>query len=92
MKFFCRNVHVGCAGRTIVRTEKFKIMVFGNAATVSFAVNKVPLRGSVSQGRDLIVVFTESRSWIRIEPDGKYSHRIYPDGKAAMSHGWCRMP
>ena len=38
----------------------------------------------------ILIELTASRDWIRIEPGGRYTHRIYRNGRAAMSYGFCR--
>lgn len=86
---FCRNVHVSCAGATRIRTAAFEIVITGTEALVTFAGSDTPIRGRVSAGRDLIIRLHNSRDWIRIQRDKRFSHRIYRKRGAAMSIGAC---
>ncbi len=88
---FCRNIHVGCSGRTPIATAPMAIIIRGAAAHLTFADGQPPARGQVTSGGDLVIRLTGSRDWIRIEPDGRYSHRIYRSGRAAMGYGICRL-
>lgn len=87
---FCRNIHVGCAGATAIPTAPFEVSVLDSSAQVEFEGPEPSLRGRVSGSDDLVIRLENSRSWIRIQPDGRYSHRIYEKDGAAMSQGTCR--
>lgn len=90
LKVFCRNIHVGCAGRTAIPTAVFTLHIQGKEATVTSTGSGTSERGVALTGRDLMIRFPDGRSWIRVEPDGKFSQRIYPDTRAAMSAGHCK--
>ncbi len=86
---FCRNIHVACAGKTAIPTSPFRVSLADGHAQVDFEGSEPSLRGRVGGSGDLIIRLENGRSWIRIEPDGRYSHRIYEKGGAAMSQGRC---
>ena len=90
LSVFCRNIHVGCSGVTEIPTAAFEVVISDSNARVDFEGEAAPLSGRVSGSGDLVVRLEESRAWIRIQQDGRYSHRIYRDGRAAMSYGSCR--
>jgi len=86
---FCRNVHVGCSGRTKIPTAEIEVVLTGTTAQLNFADRATVVSGQITKGDDLVINLADDRAWIRIQADGRYSHRIYPDGKAAMSYGIC---
>ncbi len=87
---FCRNIHVACAGRTGVPAVPFRVSIDGAVARLDFDGPEPSVHGKVTESGDLVIRLENSRSWIRIRPDGRYSHRIYRKGGAAMSQGTCR--
>lgn len=87
---FCRNIHVGCSGVTALPTSAFEVSIVDGAAQLDFEGSGAPLAGRVSGSGDVVIRLTDSRDWIRIEEDGRFSHRTYRDGRAAMSYGTCR--
>ena len=46
--------------------------------------------GQAYDDNGILIELAASRDWIRIEPDGRYTHRIYRNGRPAMSYGFCR--
>jgi len=88
--FFCRNIHVACAGRTKLPTSPFRVSVAGDLAKVDFEGPEPSGQGRVSGSGELVIRLETNRSWIRIQPDGRYSHRIYWGGGSAMSQGSCK--
>ncbi len=89
LSVFCRNVHVGCSGVTGIPTAAFEVTILDARAQVEFE-GATPLSGSVSGDGDLVIRLKAGRDWIRIEEDGRFSHRTYRDGRPAMSYGTCR--
>lgn len=87
---FCRNVHVGCAGRTAIPARPFTLSLRAATATILFAGQPAPVTGVVTGGGDRVIRLDVGRDWIRLEPDGRFSHRIYRRAGAAMSFGVCR--
>ena len=85
LKFYCGNIHIGCAGRTRIRTEPFT----ATPEQVTFqdgeiwSVRDRPDRGGVVLHR------RQSRDWVRIEADGVFSLRRYTRGRAMMTRGRC---
>ncbi len=86
---FCRNIHVSCSGKTTIPASPFEVFITGSSAYVAFGKSKERIAGSVTGRGDRVVRLSQSRDWIRIQTDGRYSHRIYRDGRAAMSYGVC---
>ncbi len=86
---FCRNIHVSCSGKTAIPTSLFEVFMTGSSAYVAFGKSKERIAGSVTGRGDRVVRLSQSRDWIRIQTDGRYSHRTYRDGHAAMSYGVC---
>ncbi len=86
---FCRNIHVSCSGKTTIPTSPFEIFMNGSSAYVAFGESRERIAGSVTGRGDRVVRLSHSRDWIRIQTDGRYSHRIYRGGHAAMSYGMC---
>ena len=86
---FCRNIHVSCSGKTTIPASPFEIFITGSSAYVAFGKSMERIGGSVTGRGDRVVRLSQSRDWIRIQTDGRYSHRIYRDGHAAMSYGVC---
>ncbi|MEM7427825.1 MAG: hypothetical protein AAF441_17155 [Pseudomonadota bacterium] len=86
---YCRNVHVGCSGKTGIRTAVIEISIRGDRARLVFAGDRPPARGNVSGSGYILIRLDGQREWLRIEADGRFSHRIYPDERAAMSYGQC---
>ena len=86
---FCQNIHVGCSGATNIPTSIVRITISGPIAQLDFEGSQTSARGRISQGRDLVIRIIGRRDWLRIEQDGRYSHRIYRNGGAAMSYGLC---
>lgn len=86
---FCRNIHVGCAGATKMRTSTFEVVIAGADARITFAGSDTAIHGRVSDSRDLVIRLRNSRDWIRIQRDKRFSHRIYRKRGAAMSFGTC---
>ena len=90
LSVFCRNIHVGCSGVTGIPTTRFEVVVADGRALLDFEGSKAPLAGQVSGSGDLVIRLAEGRDWVRIKEDGRFSHRTYRDGRAAMSYGTCR--
>ena len=87
---FCRNIHVGCSGVTEIPTAAFDVAVAGETARLEVEGREAALTGRVFGSGDLVIRLEAGRDWIRIQEDGRFSHRIYRNGHAAMSYGTCR--
>ncbi len=74
-----------------MRTSVIKISIDGTAARLEFEGTTATAEGAATAGRDLLIRMTDHRAWIRIQPDGRYSHRVYQRSEAAMSYGVCKM-
>ncbi len=90
LAMFCRNIHIGCAGVTAFKTANFKVAISGDHAFVKMDNASQYETGQVSNDNGFLIELAASRDWIRIEQDGRYSHRIYRDEQAAMSYGVCQ--
>jgi hypothetical protein len=89
LSYFCENIHVSCAGATNIRTTPFSVSIVEKVARVDFEESRPPKTGRVSGTRDLVIRLENSRDWIRIEKNGRYSQRIHGKRGAAMGHGIC---
>jgi|GEM_PF-3039962 len=87
--YFCRNIHVSCAGVTDIPAAPFTVSIAGAVAAVEFEGAAATKSGSVAGEHDLVVRLSDGRDWIRIEANGRYSHRIHAARGAAMSQGRC---
>jgi len=87
---FCANIHVGCSGRSRVATSPFKVVVRRGRSHVTFPDGTGWPVNATQSGGDLILRPENSRNWIRIAADGRFSQRIYRNGAALMSRGICR--
>ncbi len=92
LPIFCRNVHVSCSGKTDIPTSPFRITLSGTEAQIAYNDRNGPVPGDVTKGPDLVIRLSGTNDWIHIEPNGRYSHRIYRNGLAAMSYGRCLVP
>lgn len=85
LPFYCGNIHVGCAGRTRIETSGFVV----EEGSVTFEDSTVwPVR--VQQNDAAILLWRkDSRDWIRIQDDGRFSLRRYRNANAMMTYGNC---
>jgi len=90
LSVFCRNIHVGCAGRTDIRTSPFIILMQGQVAELKFDNEPEARHGVVWNENSIVIQFNDRKDWIRVASGGRFSHRIYQDNRAAMSYGVCR--
>ena len=87
---YCANVHIGCSGRSSMKTTTFEILVHPKGTRVQFATGTV-WRADVSRARgEMVLRRHESREWIRVDRNGTFSHRLYRDAQPLMTHGTCR--
>ena len=85
LPFYCRNIHVGCAGRTRIETSGF----IAEDGSVAFEDGTVwPVRVQPSDGATILWRM-DSRDWIRIEANGRFSLRRYRKMQAMMTYGDC---
>lgn len=90
LETFCRNVHVGCAGRTGIKTKPFTVSVANGKACVMFSGQVEETCNPVDPDADWVIRFGRSGDWVRIDRARRFSHRIYRHGEAAMSYGRCQ--
>lgn len=86
---FCHNVHIGCAGRTSLPTEGFLVTVKANGVDVVFDGGEKWMAQAPEQKGERVIRKTDSRDWIRIDRNDRFSHRIYRKGTALMAYGKC---
>ena len=87
---FCQNIHIGCTGHTTLQAVGFSVTLSGQQALVRFDNgDRAAAEMTVTNG-EKILRFHGSQNWIRIETDGRYSHRVYRDKGALMSLGQCQ--
>ena len=91
LPFYCGNIHIGCAGRSKLPTEPFDLTLEPPDAVVTLSDGETMRTPVVFSFRkeDAVMIFRDDRDWIRIEPDGVYSQRIYRKGGALMTRGVC---
>ena len=98
LRYFCRNIHAGCSGRSTIAAAPFDLTVDGEAASLSYPAGRapdtaLPLSGPLVVPGDrayAIVWLRPSADYVRLEADGRYNIRIYVRGEAYMSRGVCR--
>jgi len=85
LPIFCANVHVGCSGKTDLPTQGFTIspakISFDDGDTWQVDVS-VSDSGTVYRRRG-------AADWIRVDPAGAFSQRIYRDAGPVMAYGTC---
>jgi hypothetical protein len=86
---FCGNLHVACAGRSRIAAVAFEVAAGAQGAEVRFAGGDVWQASQTVSESGRVLRPAGSRDWIRIAPDGRFSHRIYRGGQAWMSVGGC---
>lgn len=82
---FCANVHVGCSGRTEMPTQGF-MTGDGQILFDDGAIWRVDIAVSDS---GVVYRREEARDWIRIDPDGRFSQRVYRARGPVMTYGVC---
>jgi len=99
LHYFCRNIHVGCSGRSSIPTFTFDVTVTNDRASLKQTTSiesspaTSPRSGPVSWADDngyAIVRLRPTPDYLKIVADGSYSFRHYSDGTGYMSYGKCR--
>ena len=85
LPFYCRNIHVGCAGRTRVQTEAFTVSDY----QVLFDGGEIWQIRTTADRDARILWHNDHQDWIRLEADGRFSLRRYAP-RAMMTRGMCR--
>ncbi len=96
-RFFCRNIHVSCSGRSAIPTFPFKLEVDGEVGRIT---SDSDASGIVDRYRDATVRWTSDGAYIILRPrgdngyvkllaPGSYSFRHYSRGVGLMSRGRC---
>jgi len=96
---FCRNIHVGCSGRSSIPSFTFDVTISGDRASlkqktpVESPQGPPPRSGPVSwaDGNGYAIVWLRpTPDYLKIVADGSYIFRHYSGGTAYMSYGKCR--
>jgi hypothetical protein len=95
--FFCENIHVGCSGRSTIRTVSFDITIKAKHAwlkqrTDTREPTMAPRSGPIEWANDdaYVIVWLRPRpDYLKISSDGSYSFRHTSGGTATMSNGIC---
>ena len=98
LPFFCANMHVSCAGQTLIETFAFKLRASPTQGSIDSAPETENLRGLFDNGRvdwesaGAYVVLHSSQmnnGYIKLHADGTYNFRYYPRPNGVMSLGRC---
>ena len=84
---YCANLHVSCAGRSDLPTPELHIVTARHMAWVR-ENGDTRIKG-VTHDRNARILRGAGAGYIRIDADGRYSQRIYVNGRAWMSIGNC---
>lgn len=92
LDYFCRNIHVGCSGRSAIATSDFVIRVHGQQARLEPVPDEFSVRGGPLEfAHDSAIVWLPpTLGYVKITADGTYSFRHYRQSAAYMSYGACR--
>lgn len=92
LPFFCRNIHVGCAGRSRIATFDFTVTLDGKRARVQPASAGAETHTApIEWAEDYAIVWLRpARDYLKITGEGTFSMRHYTRGTAYMSYGACR--
>ena len=96
-RFFCRNIHVSCSGRSAIPTFPFKLEVDGEVGRIT---SDSDASGIVDRYRDAAVGWASDGAYVILRPrgdngyvkllaPGSYSFRHYSRGVGLMSRGRC---
>lgn len=97
-RVFCANIHFSCTGHSKIRARPLSIAVAEGVAVLAprepeHADEVAPRRGAATFGTEaayLLVRFEPEKGYFKVEADGRYSHRIYRNGRALMTKGTCK--
>lgn len=97
LPFFCSNIHVGCSGRSTIRTFSFKLRATINHGWIesksdTTGIKKHYENGRVEWGNEDAYIILRPRGrngYIKLLANGKYSFRYYSQDVGTMSYGHC---
>jgi len=84
---FCTNLHVGCAGRSAVQTQRFRVEIGQDSARIHIG-STIALAEVTRSHSGAVFREKGKQGWLRIDPSLRFSQRIYRD-KPLMSIGTC---
>ncbi|MEM7405104.1 MAG: hypothetical protein AAF458_07405 [Pseudomonadota bacterium] len=98
LPFYCHNIHVGCSGRSRLRTSALRVDKSPGDVRITAAdgyPHLAPLSSASwvasirHQPRELLYKLP-GQGYLRVEADGRFSHRLYWRRTAWMTYGQCR--
>lgn len=95
LPFFCDNIHVGCAGRTTLRTFAFTLRMNAGRAWVDADADTAGISEQYENARldwdqdGVIFRPRATQGYIKLLDNGRYSFRHYARDLGTMSHGRC---
>ena len=98
LPFFCANIHVGCAGRTTLRTFAFTLRTSAGRAWIESDADTAGIGKRYRNARiyrdekGAYVIFRPraGRGYIKLLDNSRYSFRHYVRDLGTMSHGRCQ--
>lgn len=97
LPFFCANIHVGCSGRTELKTFAFELQAQSDRARIESAAASAGIWAPYENARAqwdpeaayVILRPRGTRGYIKLLAGGRYSFRHYAQDTGLMSHGHC---
>ncbi len=94
---FCANIHVGCSGRTALKTFAFALTARADRGRIEAASDTAGLQALYADARAdwdpgaayVILRPRGAGGYIKLRADGSYSFRFYAQDSGLMSHGHC---
>lgn len=97
LRYFCANIHVGCAGRTKKKTFAFRMRVTSRRGWIEPAgqlANDPHLSTATlvtnADSTHVILPLSDNGGYVKLGSGGRYSFRFYIRGAGVMSYGNCR--
>jgi membrane protein YqaA with SNARE-associated domain len=95
---FCQNIHVSCSGPTELRTFAFKLRVISGRGWLEAGPEAADFQRQYSDARiewgeaDAYVILSPPgrQGYIKLQTDGSFSFRHYPEDIGVMSYGRCQ--
>ncbi len=97
LPFFCSNIHVGCSGRSTIRTFPFKLRAASGRGWIESDADTSDMKELYENGRvewgneDAYAIFRphEGNGYVKLLANGDYIFRRYSRDAATMSRGRC---
>ena len=94
--YFCANIHIGCAGKTTIKTWSFTVQDYNGRTEANPLPDQTIPEHLITTGNYkvnesyLLLNFQHSKNYVKILSTGKFSYRLYYGNKVAMTYGWCQ--